>query len=211
MIDSGVTRNYMSPDFKMHLGLLGIEKAQPEPISGLNGENLGSHLLEESGLVHMAVLGHQEQTNFNITPLGQYDVVLGIPWLRNHNPNINWKTGQIFFMNCKCPWTTGSGRESDILLWLASAEESGTYIKWLRDRLNRYQAWEPEDTTTHIVLAAIKTSEWHWLMNLLGWAPETNEQYYEYMMIKDDTKMWQDYYSWEHSDSSTEAESDSWI
>ena len=58
MIDSGATGNYMSPDFKMHLGLLGIKKAQPEPISGLNSENLGSHLLEELGLVYMAVLGH---------------------------------------------------------------------------------------------------------------------------------------------------------
>ena len=58
MIDSGATRNYMSPDFKTHLGLLGIKKAQPEPISGLNSENLGSHLSEESGLVYIAVLGH---------------------------------------------------------------------------------------------------------------------------------------------------------
>ena len=48
-------------------------------------------------------------------------------------------------------------------------------------------------------------------MNLLEWAPETNKQYYKYMTIKNDTKMQQDHYSWEYSDSSTEAESDSWI
>ena len=58
MINSGATGNYMSLNFKIYLGLLRIKKAQPEPISGLNGENLGSHLSEESGLVHMAVLGH---------------------------------------------------------------------------------------------------------------------------------------------------------
>ena len=112
MIDSGATGNYMSPNFKAHLGLLRIKKAQPEPISGLNGENLGSHLSEESGFVHIAVLGHKEQINFDVTPLGQYNVVLGIPWLRNHNPEINWRSGQIHFTNCKCPRTTESGRES---------------------------------------------------------------------------------------------------
>ena len=58
MINSGVTGNYMSPDFKAYLGLLGIKKAQPEPISGLNSKNLGSYLLEELRLVHMTVLGH---------------------------------------------------------------------------------------------------------------------------------------------------------
>ena len=106
MIDSGATGNYMNLSFKAQIGILGTEKAQPEPISGLNGEDLGSHLTEESGLVHMAVLGHQEWINFNVTPLGQYNVVLGIPWLRNHNLDINWKTGQIHFTNCKCPRTT---------------------------------------------------------------------------------------------------------
>ena len=89
MIDLGVTGNYMSPDFKAYLGLLKIKKAQPEPISGLNSENLGSHLSEESGLVYMAVLDHLEQINFNMISLGQYDMVLGIPWLRKHNPDIN--------------------------------------------------------------------------------------------------------------------------
>ena len=189
MIDSGATRNYMSLNFKTYLDLLRIKKTQPEPISGLNGENLGSHLSEESGLVHMAVLGHKEQINFNVTPLGQYNVVLGIPWLRNHNPEINWRSGQIYFTNCKCPRTTGSRRESDTLPWLALTGEPSTYVKQSRDRLNGYQEQEPEDVTTYIVLAATKTSEQHWLMNLLGWAPETNKQYYEYMMIEDDTKM----------------------
>ena len=83
----------MDPRFKEQLGILGIEKARPEPISGLNGEDLGGHLTVESGFVPMAVAGHLEWINFDVTPLGQYDVVLGIPWLRNHNPEIDWKTG----------------------------------------------------------------------------------------------------------------------
>ena len=79
MINSGVTGNYMSPDFKIYLGLLRIKKAQPEPISGLNSENWGSHLSEELGLVYIAVLGHKKQISFNVTPLRQYNMVLGIP------------------------------------------------------------------------------------------------------------------------------------
>ena len=70
MIDSGATRNYMSPDFKVHLELLGIKKVQPEPISGLNGENLGAHIKTKSGYISMAVMGHNEQINFNMTLLG---------------------------------------------------------------------------------------------------------------------------------------------
>ena len=129
MIDSGATRNYMSLNFKTYLDLLRIKKTQPEPISGLNSEDLGSHLSEESGLVHIAVLGHKEQINFNVIPLEQYNIVLGIPWLRNHNLEINWRSGQIYFMNYKCPRITESEKESNTLPQLASEAESDIYIK----------------------------------------------------------------------------------
>ena len=89
MIDLGTIRNYMNPIFKKQLKILGIKKAMPEPISGLNNENLGGHLIDKSGFVPMAVMDHLESINFNVTPLGQYDIVLGILWLRNHNPIIN--------------------------------------------------------------------------------------------------------------------------
>jgi hypothetical protein len=94
MVDLGVIGNYMNPGFMKKLGLLGKAKAVPEPIAGLNGENLGTlSITTESGTVPMVVLGHIKRLNFDIVPTGRYDVVLGIPWLKNHNPAIDWKTG----------------------------------------------------------------------------------------------------------------------
>jgi hypothetical protein len=90
MVDSGATRNYMHPEFMKKLGLLGKTKAVPKLITGLNGENLGTlTITTKSGPVPMVVLGHVEHLNFNIVLTGWYDVVLGIPWLRNHNPAID--------------------------------------------------------------------------------------------------------------------------
>jgi hypothetical protein len=90
MVNSGATGNYMNPGFIKKLGLLGKAKAVPEPITGLNRENLGTlSITTKSGTVLMVVLGHIERLNFNIIPTGRYDVVLGIPWLKNHNPAIN--------------------------------------------------------------------------------------------------------------------------
>jgi hypothetical protein len=79
MIDSGVTRNYMHPEFMKKLGLLGKIKVVPKLIIGLNGENLGTlAIMTKSGLVLMVVLGYIECLNFDIVPTGWYDVVLGI-------------------------------------------------------------------------------------------------------------------------------------
>jgi hypothetical protein len=103
MVDSGATGNYMHLEFMKKLGLLGKTKAVPELIAGLNRENLGTlAITTESGPVPMVVLGHVERLNFDIVPTGWYDVVLGIPWLRNHNPAIDWNTNQIQF-KCECP------------------------------------------------------------------------------------------------------------
>jgi hypothetical protein len=94
MVDLGVIGNYMNLGFIKKLGLLGKVKVVPELIIGLNGENLGTLLImTKSGTVLMVVLGHIKHLNFNIIPMGWYDVVLGILWLKNHNPAIDWKTG----------------------------------------------------------------------------------------------------------------------
>jgi predicted aspartyl protease len=91
MVDSGATGNFMHPEFMKKLGLLGKIKAAPQPIAGLNGENLGTlAITTESGTIPMVVLGHVERLNFDIVPMGRYDVVLGIPWLRSHNLAIDW-------------------------------------------------------------------------------------------------------------------------
>jgi hypothetical protein len=86
----------MNLGFMKKLGLLGKAKAVPKLITGLNRENLGTLLImTKSGTVPMVVLGHVKQLNFDIIPTGRYDVVLGIPWLKNHNPAIDWKTGSL--------------------------------------------------------------------------------------------------------------------
>jgi hypothetical protein len=96
MVDLGAIGNYMNPGFMKKLGLLGKVKTVPKLITGLNGENLGTLLITtESGTVPMVMLGHVEQLNFDIILMGRYDVVLGIPWLKNHNLVIDWKTGSL--------------------------------------------------------------------------------------------------------------------
>jgi hypothetical protein len=90
MVNLGVIGNYINLGFMKKLGLLGKVKAVPKLITGLNGENLGTLLIiTKSGTVLMVILGHIKYLNFDIILMGQYDVVLGILWLKNHNLVIN--------------------------------------------------------------------------------------------------------------------------
>ena len=39
--------------------------------------------------------GKEFQERFYITGLGKQKVILGLPWLKKHNPEINWQTGKL--------------------------------------------------------------------------------------------------------------------
>ena len=47
--------------------------------------------------------GHREKVVAEISYLGRHQMILGYTWLKHHNPDIDWKTGQVK-MN-RCPWT----------------------------------------------------------------------------------------------------------
>ena len=52
---------------------------------------------------------HAKQTLFAVTSLGKRDVILGYPWLRQHNPEINWQTQEVKLSRCpnRCAETSG--------------------------------------------------------------------------------------------------------
>ena len=95
MIDSGATGNFMSPECKERLRILGRTKKEPVPITGLNGELFEEKLNQETGELAITIDNHKEMMNFDVTKLGKYEVVLGIPWLSKHNLEIDWKNSEI--------------------------------------------------------------------------------------------------------------------
>jgi hypothetical protein len=62
---------------------------------GLNGELFEEKLDQETGDLTIDINNHEEMINFDIMKLGKYEIVLGIPWLSKHNPEINWKMNKI--------------------------------------------------------------------------------------------------------------------
>jgi len=48
--------------------------------------------------------GHKEQSSIDVIRGQKWSVILGIPWLRCHNPEIDWKTGEVKMTRCpdKC-------------------------------------------------------------------------------------------------------------
>jgi len=44
--------------------------------------------------------GHVEKVRIDVYNLGKTEVILGIPWLAAHNPEIDWKKGEVKITQC---------------------------------------------------------------------------------------------------------------
>jgi hypothetical protein len=43
---------------------------------------------------------HSEHMTFTVTGLGKRDIILGLAWLHEHNPKVNWQTNQVKMSHC---------------------------------------------------------------------------------------------------------------
>jgi hypothetical protein len=106
MIDSGAAGNFMDPRYVSTGRVPTVRKDQVTPLVGLNGEKLSKGITHHTEWIDMVIGNHMESICFDITDLGGYEVVLGVPWLRQHSPRIDWRKDEIYFEHCDCTQTT---------------------------------------------------------------------------------------------------------
>lgn len=105
LLDSGATGLFIS---KRYTVWKGIEvKKLPKPVLVLNvdgTQNLDGSLTEYV-VLDIDIRGHKEKAMFFVSNLGNKNMIVGQTWLKQHNPEIDWITGEISFTRCpaSCP------------------------------------------------------------------------------------------------------------
>ena len=56
--------------------------------------------IEHSVEVNIYYQGHRERTKIDVIEEQKWMVILGMPWLAWHNPEIDWKTGEVKMTRC---------------------------------------------------------------------------------------------------------------
>jgi transposase InsO family protein len=100
-VDSGSDNNYISREVALRAGLQPSRKKSPYSLHTANGEEMP----EESVIDHevnttLHIHGHKQRICLDVMRLADHDIILGIPWLREHNPQIDWITRTLSWKNC---------------------------------------------------------------------------------------------------------------
>lgn len=101
LVDSGAQGCYVSAHAVKKAGLSRLRKQEPYPLHVATGELMpkGHKITHEVKRVTLSIQEHEEKIDLDVFGPAIHDVILGLPWLREHNPRIDWKS-KVFEFEC---------------------------------------------------------------------------------------------------------------
>ena len=123
LLDSGATGLVMSSEFARKQGFKLKKLDRPMYVrnvdSLLNKEGPIKYMVE----VNIYYQGHRERTEIDVIGGQKWTVILEMPWLACHNPEIDWRTGKVKITRCpdECgkQWRPKQGKQG----WQKQKEE----------------------------------------------------------------------------------------
>jgi hypothetical protein len=95
LIDCGSTTNFVSHKWveKHRIGTSNIANSQVVKLA--DGGTTSVNKVAPN--IHLFLCGRDFCETLLVFPIESYDVILGMPWLRRHNPVVDWETGELTF------------------------------------------------------------------------------------------------------------------
>ena len=95
LLDSGVTGLVMSSEFakKQSFKLKKLERLIQ--VRNVDRSFNKEGPIENTVEVNIYLKRHRERTEIDVMGGQKWSVILGMPWLAHHNPEIDWRTGEV--------------------------------------------------------------------------------------------------------------------
>jgi len=111
LLDSRETELVMSEEFVRRHKFR--RKKLEKPIYVRNVDGMLNYVGPIKNTVEVEIFfkGHKERMSIDVIGGQKWSVILGMPWLAYHNPEIDWKTGEVqmtrYLDECGKKWRTG--------------------------------------------------------------------------------------------------------
>jgi len=104
LLDSGATGLVMSEEFARKHRFRRTELERPVYVRNVDDTLNYARPIVDTVEVEIFFKGHKERTSIDVIGGQKWSVILGMSWLRHHNLEIDWKTGEVKMMRCpdKC-------------------------------------------------------------------------------------------------------------
>jgi len=100
LLDSGATGLFMDTAFAKEKGFRMEKMKRPLLVKNVDGSVNIEEAIMYQVECNMFFKGHVERVRMDVCNLGKTEVILGIPWLAAHNPEIDWEKREIKMTRC---------------------------------------------------------------------------------------------------------------
>jgi len=100
LLDSGAMGLVMSSEFSRKKGFKLKKLERPIQVRNVDGSFNREGPIENTVEVNVYYKGHVERTEIDVIGGQKWGVILGMLWLERHNPEIDWKTGEVKMTRC---------------------------------------------------------------------------------------------------------------
>jgi len=100
LLDSGATGLFMDTTFAREKGFRMERMKNSLLVKNVDGMvNVGGAIMHQVEC-NMFFKGHVERVRIDVCNLGKTEIILGMPWLAAHNPEIDWEKGEVKMTRC---------------------------------------------------------------------------------------------------------------
>jgi len=100
LVDSGATGLFIDREYVKSNQLPTKKLSRVIPVFNVDGTPNEAGCISEVVELIIRYENHSERALFAVTGLGRQNLILGITWLREHNPEIDWRTGKVEMTRC---------------------------------------------------------------------------------------------------------------
>ena len=111
-MDSGATGVFIHQEYVKSNQIPTRKLSTPIPVRNVDGTANTSGAITEVAELILRYNGHSERALFCVTSLGSQNLILGHTWLQEHNPEVDWKTGEVKMSRCSPRCCNGCRNEA---------------------------------------------------------------------------------------------------
>jgi len=100
LLDSGATGMFADKKFVEKNSFKKEKLDRAVKVKNVDGTENSGELVTHEIEVNMYYQGHVERMRLDVCDLGRTEVILGMPWLAAHNPEIDWEKGEVKITRC---------------------------------------------------------------------------------------------------------------
>jgi len=134
LLDSSATGMFMDRQTAARHGFKLRKLERPLMVKNVDGTANSGGAITHQVECNVFYKGHMERMRMDICDLGKTEVILGMPWLAAHNPEINWETGEVKMTRCPplCGGKSQKSRKKEKVKMMATEEEE-KIVRWAID------------------------------------------------------------------------------